>query len=264
MSGTFPRDPGPLKAAIVRGGGKVAHDISYDRIDVVVLGDRSARAAREAERRGLAIVTAAELIVALADLDSAHAAALRKVMLEPVGPMSPKDLASALHAADPELPATAADLVAQALDNDVVVHLGLAGSRATPAPSWLLAWCSDADGCELYVIPEAVVDERRRADLMAVRGLCFANGSDAAPRELGAAIRLLAGATFVGNRSPAELAARLHAGWANELRGVEAEAQLHSAADLEPWIGWLEPYHAGSIEDLRGPFSQIVAVNQAM
>lgn len=261
--GRFPSDLDPVKFELLQLGARYTDDARDAAVDLVVVADPGAAPAGQARARGLAVVSLRELVDHLVTVAPAgRVPNLRRALRAKQGPDSPAKLARALHEADPADGVGLAGLLRDALDNDVVVELteGAAPADAPVAP-WLLAWCSDADGCACFAVPGA---EAERAGLAAIRGACFADGSDVAPAALGVLIRVLAGLEHVGTREPAALARGLYDGWRAELAGRDAEAGLASAEDLVPWIGWLAPFRLSTLAEVERPFTAIVAVNQAM
>jgi hypothetical protein len=260
--GPFPSPPDPVKFELLQLSGRSTDTLTAPTIDVVVVDNPASEHAERGRRRGCEVITLQQLVEFLVTMAPAHRVKqLDRTLRARSGPDSPGMLAAALDRADPVRGETIVELVRQAQSNDVIVHLeeagGAAGGMAEDA--WLLAWCSDADGCEFFAVPDA---EARRARLDAVSGACFADGSDVAAAELEILVRVLAGMTGVGSGTPAEAAAALFDGWKSEL-GV-SEAAISGPGDLVPWIAWLEPYQLSKIEEVARPFRGIVAINQAM
>jgi hypothetical protein len=261
--GPFPSEPDPVKFELLQLGGRFTDDLKAASIDAVVVADATGTHAEAARKRGLRVVPLHELVEYLVTVAPAgRVANLRRTLRAKVGPTSPGELADALHEADPGDVAALSELVRNAHENDVNVELS-EGEPAASAPddAWLLAWCSDADGCSFYAVPS---EEAERAALRTIRGSCFADGSDVHGARLGVLIRVLAGMEFVGNREPADLARRMFEGWHAEFAGSEDEVGLASADDLMAWIGWLRPHLLTTFSQLGRPYAVVVAVNQAM
>lgn len=259
FAGKFPVDTTPMKKRLEREGGRVV-DFADPDARVAVIGDKATSKRKAAGKRGLVIVDWMQLVSAI---NAAAPSAGLPAPAKPAGPRNPRQLMIQLNRADPRDGDAIADILIRALDNDVTLELD-SDAPATADPSvsvWLLAWCSDADGCELYLVPEDALDDQKRADLAAIDGACFADSNDVDAATLGAAVRVIAGLTFVGNRDPDQLAEQLWQGWQDELA---AGSGIADATDLRPLIGWLVPMHTRSLADVRRSFARVVAVNRAM
>ncbi len=255
--GPFPSPPDPIKFELLQLKGRFVDALGKAPVDTVVVAVADGPAAARARTQGLHVVTLAELVDHLAPLAPAHrVAGLRRALRPQVGPDSPSKLARALHAATPADGAALVTIARHAIDNGVGLDMNdpEAALAAPPGDAWLLAWCSDADGCRFYAVPSA---EAERAGLAAIRGTCFADSSDVDGTTLAILVRVLAAMDAPLGRDPAVLAARHVDGW----RG---EGFAGSAEDLLPWVGWLEPHLLRAVSQLDRPFTQIVAVNQAM
>ena len=260
FAGKFETGIRPVQKRLKRAGARIA---GFDDEDttVVVLGGKAKSKERAARKRGLRMLTLQQLEAELVAAEAPPA----KVTTTPVGPASPRSLMLALNAIDPSTGDALGQLLSQARANGVSLDLDpLRDGAASHEPAWLFVWCSDADGCEFFAVVESALDDQRRADLLAVTGLCFANSGDATPEQLGAAIRLLAARTAIGNRSPDDLANELFAGWSDELEGAEDRAGIRGADDLLPHVGWLAECGLRGDTQLQRRFSKVVAVNQAM
>lgn len=267
--GNFDRDPKTVHYRLQRLGGVVVADVKDEAMDYLVLGAKAAKSKeRAAKKRGVPILSMADLIKLL---DASEAPAPAPKPKRRPSRYTPHDLMIALNGLDPRDPASLADTIELAKASGLVPDLdrsptsGPAPAKVEPdeAPPWLFAWCSDADGCEFYVIPAAAIDERLSSDLLSVRGLCFAGGRDAAPHVLAAAIRLMA-RMGPATRGDAQAKARsLYDGWSHEFEGLD-EAPIGGAGELEALMDCFAPFFVRHSEALKRPFTRIIAVNRAM
>ena len=156
------------------------------------------------------------------------------------------------------------DLLQQAEGGGVILDMLDTDWASAPRPSEaelaqaeahvLLVWCDDLDGCSLVAIP---TDSPLAADARAVDRLCFADGSDCRPHQLGAAVRLIAAQGLARPEA-------VFAGWRAELDHVGPEATgVGSADDLVAVVGALRGGIIGSAAAFHQRIVEIYSVNKA-
>jgi hypothetical protein len=135
------------------------------------------------------------------------------------------------------------------------------GELVAESPQLLLAWCDDADGVSLFLLPlePAWPGAQLVADARRLCGVGFASGSDVDAAQLGAILRLLAA---IGRHT----AAQLHAGWRAEIDhvGGPAAVGIATADELARFEGILAPLVLGEATDLVHRIVEVSSIWKAM
>lgn len=157
------------------------------------------------------------------------------------------------------------DLYTAGIPTEAAASLG-PDELAAQAGHTLLAWGRDAGpSVDLFVIPDAEVDDRMRNALDAVDGLAFETVFDCSIYQYAAAVRVLA-ATGLGGAA----AEQLHGEWVapvlDELAGERDLEYLPGPEELEELLGAWRSYHVGrdgfAPGSLDRRFTHAIAVRQ--